>query len=68
MTAKTGAVEAWWRSATIYEIALISFQDSDGDGKGDLDGLLSRIGYLQWLDIDAVWLTPIARSMTRTAS
>lgn len=65
MTAKTGAVEAWWRSATIYEIALISFQDSDGDGKGDLDGLLSRIGYLQWLGIDAVWLTPIYRSPFR---
>jgi alpha-glucosidase len=50
---------AWWQSAVFYEIALISFQDSDGDGKGDLAGLLARLDYLQWLGIDAVWLTPI---------
>src|SRR4051812_36417774 len=48
----------WWRRAVIYEIAPISFQDSNGDGKGDLKGLGSRIDYLQWLGIDAVWLTP----------
>lgn len=65
MTGKTKAADAWWRSATIYEIALISFQDSNADGKGDLEGLLSRIGYLQWLGIDAVWLTPIYRSQFR---
>ncbi len=56
---------AWWESAVIYEIALISFQDSDGDGKGDLAGLLSRIDYLKWLGIDAVWLTPIYKSPFR---
>lgn len=50
---------AWWESAVIYEIALISFQDSNGDGKGDLAGLMSRIDYLKWLGVDAVWLTPI---------
>ncbi|WP_440640776.1 alpha-amylase family glycosyl hydrolase [Bradyrhizobium sp. PUT101] len=38
---------AWWESAVIYEIALISFQDSNGDGKGDLAGLMSRIDYLK---------------------
>jgi alpha-glucosidase len=43
----------------IYEIAVISFQDSDGDGKGDLPGLIGRVGYLEWLGVDAVWLTPI---------
>jgi alpha-glucosidase len=48
----------WWRNAVIYEIAPISFQDTNGDGKGDLKGIESRIGYLQWLGIDAVWLTP----------
>jgi alpha-glucosidase len=48
----------WWKGAVIYEIAPISFQDSDGDGKGDLRGLESRIDYLTWLGIDAVWLTP----------
>jgi alpha-glucosidase len=50
--------EDWWRRAVIYEIGPISFQDSNGDGKGDLKGLQSRIDYLQWLGIDAVWLTP----------
>jgi hypothetical protein len=56
---------AWWRSAVIYEIALISFQDSDDDGKGDLAGLTSRIDYLKWLGVDAVWLTPIYKSPFR---
>jgi alpha-glucosidase len=55
----------WWRSATIYEIAPISFQDSNGDGKGDLPGLLSRIDHLKWLGVDAVWLTPIYKSPFR---
>jgi alpha-glucosidase len=48
----------WWRSAVIYEIAPISFQDTNGDSKGDLKGIESRIDYLEWLGIDAVWLTP----------
>src|SRR5690349_21267315 len=52
----------WWQSATIYEIAPISFQDSNGDGKGDLPGLISRLDYLEWLGVGAVWLTPIYRS------
>src|SRR4051812_44559623 len=48
----------WWRSAVVYEIAPISFQDINGDGKGDLKGIEGRIDYLEWLGIDAVWLTP----------
>ncbi|CCD85261.1 Oligo-1,6-glucosidase [Bradyrhizobium sp. ORS 285] len=55
----------WWQDAVIYEIAPISFQDSNGDGKGDLPGLLSRLDYLQWLGIDAVWLTPIYKTPFR---
>jgi alpha-glucosidase len=54
--------DSWWRSAVIYEIAVISFQDSNGDGRGDLPGLLRRIEYLKWLGVDAVWLTPIYKS------
>lgn len=42
----------------IYEIAPISFQDTNGDGKGDLKEIERRIDYLQWLGVDAVWLTP----------
>ena len=51
--------DRWWRRGVIYEVATISFQDSDGDGKGDLAGFLRRIDYLKWLGVDAVWLTPI---------
>lgn len=57
--------EPWWKRAVIYEVVPISFQDSNGDGKGDLPGLLSRLDYLQWLGIDAVWLTPVYRSPFR---
>src|SRR4051794_15584541 len=51
----------WWQTAVVYEIAVISFNDSDGDGRGDLNGL-DRIDYLEWLGVDAVWLTPIYAS------
>jgi alpha-glucosidase len=49
----------WWKNAVIYEIYPRSFQDSNGDGIGDLNGIASRLGYLQALGVDAVWLTPI---------
>jgi alpha-glucosidase len=49
----------WWQRGVVYEIAAISFPDSDGDGNGDLPGLIKRIDYLDWLGIEAVWLTPI---------
>jgi alpha-glucosidase len=48
----------WWQDAVFYEIYVRSFQDSDGDGVGDLRGILQRIPYLVELGIDAVWLTP----------
>ncbi len=51
--------EPWWQDAVIYEIYPRSFQDSDGDGIGDLQGVIDRVDYLDWLGIDAVWLTPI---------
>ncbi len=50
--------EEWWRGACIYEVYLRSFMDSNGDGEGDLPGLLSRIDYLSGLGIDAIWITP----------
>ncbi len=49
----------WWRKAVIYEIYPRSFQDSDGDGIGDLEGIIARIDHLAWLGVDAVWITPI---------
>ncbi len=52
------ASAGWWRQAAVYQIYPRSFADSDGDGVGDLRGITSRIEYLAWLGIDAVWLSP----------
>jgi Alpha amylase, catalytic domain/Domain of unknown function (DUF6429) len=49
----------WWQRAVIYEIYPRSFQDGDGDGVGDLAGILQRLDYLSWLSVDAVWICPI---------
>lgn len=49
----------WWKHAVIYEIYPRSFQDSDGDGIGDLNGITQRLDYLQSLGVDALWLSPI---------
>jgi alpha-glucosidase len=49
----------WWQKGVIYQIYPRSFMDSNGDGVGDLPGILSRLDYLEWLGIDAVWLSPI---------
>ena len=49
---------AWWRDAVVYEIYVRSFQDSNGDGVGDLAGIRSRLTYLAELGVDAIWLTP----------
>src|SRR3954454_1936820 len=48
----------WARDAVIYQIYLRSFADGDGDGVGDLLGVRSRLRYLSWLGVDALWLTP----------
>lgn len=48
----------WWMSATVYEIYVRSFQDSDDDGIGDLNGIAARLDYLADLGIDAIWITP----------
>ena len=49
----------WWKHAVIYEIYPRSFQDSNGDGVGDLNGITERLDYLQSLGVDAIWLSPI---------
>ena len=49
----------WWRGAVIYQVYPRSFQDSNGDGVGDLPGILRRLDYLAGLGIDAIWLSPI---------
>jgi alpha-glucosidase len=49
----------WWQHGIVYEIYSRSFQDSNGDGVGDLNGILQRLDYLVELGVDAVWLSPI---------
>jgi alpha-glucosidase len=48
----------WWKRGVIYQIYPRSFQDSNGDGTGDLRGITERLGYLSWLGIDAFWISP----------
>ena len=54
-----GLPPPWWKSATIYQIYPRSFQDTDGDGIGDLAGIAARLDHLVWLGVDALWLSPI---------
>src|ERR1044071_7669101 len=53
------APDPWWKHAVIYEIYPRSFQDSNGDGIGDINGITSRLDYLKALGIDAIWITPM---------
>jgi alpha-glucosidase len=49
----------WWQRGVVYQVYPRSFQDASGDGVGDLPGLTSRLDYLQWLGVDALWISPI---------
>jgi alpha-glucosidase len=51
--------QTWWKHAVIYEIYPRSFQDTNGDGIGDLNGITQRLGYLEHLGVDAVWIAPM---------
>lgn len=48
----------WWKDAIVYQIYPRSFADANGDGKGDLDGIISKLDYLKSLSVDAVWMSP----------
>jgi alpha-glucosidase len=52
------ANDSWWRSAVIYQVYIRSFADGDGDGTGDIAGLRSRLQYLAYLGVDAIWINP----------
>jgi oligo-1,6-glucosidase len=52
----------WWKEAVVYQVYPRSFKDSDGDGVGDLKGIISKLDYIKSLGIDAVWLNPIYTS------
>jgi alpha-glucosidase len=49
----------WWQKGIVYQIYPRSFQDADGDNCGDLKGITSRLDYLKWLGVDAIWISPI---------
>jgi alpha-glucosidase len=55
----------WWRGAVLYHVYVRSFFDSDGDGQGDLQGVLEKLDYIQRLGVDGVWLSPIHPSPDR---
>src|SRR5881227_3884350 len=54
--------QSWWQRAVLYQVYLRSFADSDGDGVGDLGGVCERLKYLEWLGVDAIWLSPVTIS------
>lgn len=54
--------KTWWKESIVYQIYPRSFQDSDGDGLGDLNGITSRMEYLKQLGINVIWLSPVYES------
>lgn len=52
----------WWQTSVVYQIYPRSFQDSNGDGIGDIRGIINRLDYLQKLGIDVIWLSPVYKS------
>lgn len=55
-------MSSWWQKAVVYQVYPRSFQDSNGDGIGDLKGIIQRLDYLAYLGIDAIWLSPVYKS------
>jgi alpha-glucosidase len=55
----------WWKHGVLYQVYPRSFQDSDGDGVGDLRGVIQRLDHLAWLGIDGIWLNPVSPSPNR---
>ncbi|MGA1583538.1 MAG: alpha-amylase family glycosyl hydrolase, partial [Saprospiraceae bacterium] len=52
----------WWKDAVIYQVYPRSFKDSNGDGIGDLPGIISKLDYLETLGVDLIWMSPIFQS------
>ncbi len=61
-TPSSDPASPWWRDAVFYQVYPRSFADGNGDGEGDLIGLRERLGYLEQLGVDALWLSPFYRS------
>ncbi|TPX07349.1 uncharacterized protein E0L32_002181 [Thyridium curvatum] len=62
MTLSVAPSKKWWKDAVVYQIYPASFLDSDGDGLGDLQGIISKLDYIQSLGVSAIWLSPIYKS------
>ena len=60
--------DLWYRNSVFYNLDLETFQDSNGDGIGDFEGLSRRLDYLQSLGVGAVWLGPSSRPRTATTA
>ena len=56
----------WWKNSVVYQIYPRSFKDSNGDGFGDLKGIIEKLPYLQNLGIDVIWLSPVFDSHRTT--
>ncbi|EOH93517.1 hypothetical protein EVI01_20350 [Enterococcus villorum] len=54
--------EKWWHQSVVYQVYPRSFQDTNDDGVGDLQGIISRLDYLSYLGIDTIWLSPVYES------
>lgn len=59
---KTTVKRAWWKECSVYQIYPSSFKDSNGDGVGDLPGIIEQLDYIKALNVDIVWLCPIYES------
>lgn len=59
---KDSSDKKWWKEAVVYQVYPRSFKDSDGDGVGDLKGIISKLDYIKSLGVDAVWLNPVYSS------
>jgi oligo-1,6-glucosidase len=62
---KTPIDKKWWKEAVVYQIYPRSFKDTDGDGVGDLKGIIQKLDYIKSLGVDVVWLNPIYGSPNR---
>ena len=60
--AASGVSSTWWADAVVYQIYPRSFADGNGDGMGDLRGVMDRLPYLEQLGVDAIWLSPFYKS------
>jgi glycosidase len=58
----TETPRAWWKESSVYQIYTPSFKDSNGDGIGDLRGVIEKLDYIQNLGVDIVWLNPVFKS------